>query len=89
MFVMLATYFSGFLMVSQLKYRSLKEIDFKKRHPFSILVAASLFLFVLASEPQITLFTIGFSYALSSPLKTVMGFLRVTKAEEVQPDKPS
>jgi CDP-diacylglycerol--serine O-phosphatidyltransferase len=89
LFVMLVTYFSGFLMVSSLKYRSLKEIDFKKRHPFSILVAASLFLFVLASEPQITLFVIGFSYALSCPLKKILGRLKVTKpklqAENIQP----
>ncbi len=89
LFVMIATYFSGFLMVSQLKYRSLKEIDFKKRHPFSILVAASLFLFVLASEPQITVFVIGFSYVLSCPLKTILSHLKVGKnpqTEDIQPN---
>jgi CDP-diacylglycerol--serine O-phosphatidyltransferase len=80
LFVMLTTYFSGFLMVSSLKYRSLKEIDFKKRHPFSILVAASLFLFVLASEPQITLFFIGFTYALSTPVRKVLGLTESGKA---------
>ena len=88
LFVMLVTYFSGFLMVSTLKYRSLKEIDFKKRHPFSILVAASLFMFVLASEPQITLVVIGFSYALSSPAKKFMAYQEVRKlkpqAEHIQ-----
>lgn len=79
--VMLITYFSGFLMVSPLKYRSLKEVDFKKRHPFSILVAASLFLFVLASEPQITVFIVGFSYALSCPTKRIIEILKPARSK--------
>ncbi len=83
LFVMMVTYFSGFLMVSSLRYRSLKEIDFKKRHPFSILVAASLFLFVLASEPQITLFIIGISYALSSPVKKIKVYVRAAKIKSL------
>lgn len=81
LFVMITTYFSAFLMVSSLRYRSLKEIDFKKRRPFGILVTASLFIFVVASEPQITLFIMGFSYILSSPVKKLRAHIREIKRE--------
>ncbi|MFQ5988737.1 MAG: CDP-diacylglycerol--serine O-phosphatidyltransferase [Candidatus Methylomirabilales bacterium] len=60
---------TSFLMVSKVKYRSLKEIDISRRHPFTILVSVVLAMLVIASEPNLLLFSFFFLYALS-------GFLR-------------
>ncbi len=60
---------TSFLMVSKVKYRSLKEIDISRRHPFTILISVVLAMLVIASEPNLLLFSFFFLYALS-------GFLR-------------
>ncbi len=60
---------TAFLMVSKVRYRSLKEIDIARRHPFTILVSVILIMLVVASEPNLLLLGFFFCYALS-------GFLR-------------
>ncbi len=58
----------GILMVSNLRYYSFKEIDFKGHVPFfSILVVVLLFS-VIAWDPPSVLFVMFFLYALSGPL---------------------
>lgn len=56
---------TGFLMVSKVRYRSLKEIDISRRHPFTILVSVILVMLVVASEPILLLFGFFLGYALS------------------------
>ncbi len=67
----LITVFSGLLMVSNIRYHSFKEVDWKEKVPFvSILVLLLLFV-AIASEPPIVLF-FGFSiYGLSGLLITM------------------
>lgn len=60
---------TAFLMVSKIRYRSLKEFDISRRHPFTILISVLLTMLIIASEPNLLLFTFFFLYALS-------GFLR-------------
>lgn len=60
---------TAFLMVSKIRYRSLKEIDIARRHPFTILITVLLAMLIIASEPSLLLFGFFFLYALS-------GFLR-------------
>lgn len=60
---------TAFLMVSKIRYRSLKEIDIARRHPFTILISLLLAMLIIASEPSLLLFVFFFLYALS-------GFLR-------------
>jgi CDP-diacylglycerol--serine O-phosphatidyltransferase len=71
LFIILLTYMLAFLMVSTIKYRSLKEVHMKKRHPFSLLVFASLALFVMAAEPQLMLFMLFSLYTLSGILESI------------------
>lgn len=71
LFIILLTYMLAFLMVSTIKYRSIKEVHLKKRRPFSILVAASLLLFMLAAEPQLVVFMLFSLYALSGIVESV------------------
>ncbi len=71
MLIILLTYMLAFLMVSTMKFRSIKEVHLKKRRPFSMLVAASLLLFILAAEPQLMLFIIFGVYILSGIVESV------------------
>jgi len=58
-------YSLSFLMVSKVRYRSLKGIDIKKRRPFTILIGLTLGLLVIASQPSLLLFAAFFYYAAS------------------------
>lgn len=52
------------LMVSTLKYHGLKEIDFKKRKPFMLLVAIVAAFVLIIMSPEIVLFVFGFIYMI-------------------------
>jgi CDP-diacylglycerol--serine O-phosphatidyltransferase len=56
------------LMVSNIKYHSFKEIDFKGHVPFFAVLVVVLLFSVIAWDPPIVLFAMFFLYALSGPL---------------------
>ncbi len=64
-------YIVSFLMVSNVRYYSFKEVKWFERHPFSSLVILILFLTVIASEPRVTLFILGIAYGISGPVAIV------------------
>lgn len=64
-FLILMVYLLSFLMVSNFRYRSFKQLDFRKKRPFNLLVMSVLVIFVVAAFPQLMLFLIFFSYSLS------------------------
>jgi len=69
------TVVAGLLMVSNIRFYSLKQIDFKGRIPFvRILLLVLLFVFI-ASEPPLVLFSIALVYAISGPVMTLL-FIR-------------
>jgi len=73
------TVVAGILMVSNIRYYSLKQIDFKGRIPFvGILLLVLLFVFI-ASEPPLVLFSIALVYAISGPVMTLL-FIRKHRA---------
>lgn len=53
------------LMVSTIRYRSFKNMDFHTRWPFFALVITVGTIFIIASEPQITLFVLVLLYVMS------------------------
>lgn len=57
----------GILMVSNLRYYSFKEIDFKGHVPFVTVLAVVLLFSVIAWNPPAVLFIMFFLYALSGP----------------------
>jgi CDP-diacylglycerol--serine O-phosphatidyltransferase len=68
-------FFLSILMVSTVQYESLKKLNFGKRMPFKALIYSVLILYVLAIEPELSLF-IGFSsYILSSIVKLIFDIL--------------
>ncbi len=71
--------FIAILMVSNVRYYSFKELDFKGKVPFiHVLVIVILFV-AIASDPSVVLF-IGFLlYALIGPFQTLLALHRVRK----------
>ncbi len=85
------TLFAGILMVSNIRYRSFKDLDLKGRIPFvTMLVVVLVFVFVSIDPPQV-LFAIFLGYALSGPVVTLVT-LRRRRAERLRMqggDKPA
>lgn len=56
-------YVLAFLMVSTIKFRSLKEFDIKKRKPFNVVLGLILLIFIIIMKPQMMVFLIFWGYA--------------------------
>lgn len=68
------------LMVSNLRYYSFKEIDFKGKVPFLYILVMIILFVAIAADPAVVLF-IGFSiYALSGPIMTWVHFRKIKKS---------
>ena len=74
------TLMAGILMVSNIRYRSFKDLDLKGRVRFvTMLIVVMIFVFISLDPPQV-LFAIFLLYALSGPVNTLMT-LRKRRAE--------
>ncbi|CAB0151805.1 Phosphatidylcholine synthase [Pseudidiomarina piscicola] len=62
---------AGLLMVSNFRYHSFKDVDWRGRVPFVVILAVVLAFVVVATEPSLVLFSIFFLYALSGPITTI------------------
>lgn len=67
-FLLLIMYAMALLMVSTIHYTSFKKLDLQGRKPFSAVLALLLLICVVASEPQILLFTIAVLYVFLGPI---------------------
>ncbi|OGP56322.1 MAG: CDP-diacylglycerol--serine O-phosphatidyltransferase [Deltaproteobacteria bacterium RBG_13_52_11] len=67
-------YVLAFLMVSNIRYPSFKNLELLKRKPFNTLVAMTLTIVVVVAEPAIMLFIISFVYLLMGPVNVVRGW---------------
>lgn len=69
----------AFLMVSNVRYYSFKELDFKGKVPFLYVLVIVVVFVAIAAHPALILF-IGFLlYALSGPCQTLIALHRVRK----------
>ena len=67
------------LMVSNIRYYSFKELDFKGKVPFLHVLLIVILFVAIAANPSVVLF-IGFTlYALSGPLQTLIALHRMRK----------
>jgi CDP-diacylglycerol---serine O-phosphatidyltransferase len=83
-FVLVLVYGLSYLMVSTHKYMSFKHPRTSKAKAFQVLVGMVLVLMVVATEPQVTLFVIGFLYVLSGPVGGLYQALLGKKAAKEQ-----
>lgn len=58
----------GVLMVSNIRYRSFKEIDLKRNVPFITILIIILIVVLVATNPSVILFSIFFLYAVLYPI---------------------
>lgn len=72
----------GLLMVSNFNYHSFKQVDFRGKVPFIVIVGVMLFFAVVLTEPPIVLFAIFGLYALSGPVGWLVSRGRDAKAKE-------
>jgi CDP-diacylglycerol--serine O-phosphatidyltransferase len=69
--LLLMTLLVAFLMVSNIKYPSLKNLELLKRKPFNTLVAMILTIVLVVAQPEIMLFTFACLYFISGPVVAV------------------
>lgn len=70
------TALAGLLMVSNIRYHSFKQVDFKGKVPFFVIVVVMLVFAVVLTEPPLLLFGIFFVYMLAGPALSLQRLLR-------------
>lgn len=70
--VLVTTIATGLLMVSNFRYSSFKEIDFKNKVPFIVTILAMLAVSFVMAQPQRMLFLLSVAYAASGPIVTLV-----------------
>ncbi|MDN3519685.1 CDP-diacylglycerol--serine O-phosphatidyltransferase [Aquisalimonas lutea] len=72
MIALLVTVATGLLMVSNFRYYSFKEFDFRYRVPFIVLVVLVLIIAFASIHPPVVLFLAFVAYAVSGPAMTLV-----------------
>ncbi|MBI5491823.1 MAG: CDP-diacylglycerol--serine O-phosphatidyltransferase [Deltaproteobacteria bacterium] len=70
--VLILVYALAFLMISNVKYYSFKELNLSQRMPFRLLVGLIFLLIVVAAEPTVMLFILTLGYVISGPITTLI-----------------
>jgi len=78
-------YILAFLMVSNIRYFSFKELDLANRKPFSIFIFIILTMIVIVMEPTIVLFAFILAYVLSGPVNMVRAWRRRKALRKLEP----
>lgn len=73
---LLITVLGGVLMVSNIRYRSFKDLDLRGRVPFVTILAVPLVFVLIFIDPPQVLFAIFLGYALSGPAAVVLRMLQ-------------
>jgi len=69
----------AFLMVSTLRFHGAKELDFRKRKPFWILVAFVIVLMLIVMHPPISLFLFAMIYLIGGIIENIILFSKGKK----------
>ncbi len=67
------------LMVSNIRYYSFKEVDFKGKVPFLYVLLLVVLFAAVASDPSLIIWLASIGYAASGPFQTLMTVQRVRK----------
>ena len=69
--VLILIYALAFLMISNVKFYSFKELNPSQRMPFRLLVGLVFLLIVIAAQPVVMLFVLTLGYVISGPITTL------------------
>jgi CDP-diacylglycerol--serine O-phosphatidyltransferase len=86
--MLILMYMLSYLMVSSLQYLSFKHPETSRARAFQVMVAMVLFVMVVATEPQVTLFVLGLVYIVSAPCSSAYRFL-VQRGHTEKREKPA
>ena len=87
--VALITIISGLLMVSNFRYHSFKEVDWKGKVPFVSLLLMVLIVIMVASNPPLVLFPVFLLYLISGPLVTLRQLQKVKQERKKEKTEKS
>jgi CDP-diacylglycerol--serine O-phosphatidyltransferase len=79
---LIITVAAGLFMVSNLRYSSFKQVDFRGKVPFFAIVVVMLSFAVVLSEPPLVLFLVFFAYILSGPVIGVRRAWRMRRRQD-------
>ena len=57
----------SFLMISKVRYRSFKEIDLRRRLPYTLIALVAIVFWLIASAPETVLLLMAACYVVSGP----------------------
>jgi len=87
--ILIMLYVLSFLMVSTIRYNSLKKAELFRKMKFNVLVAFMLILIFIAAQPSIALFVIALGYVASGPFYFAKSRKRLKQEAETRPEKPA
>lgn len=82
--ILVMIYILSFLMVSTIKYNSLKRPELFRKMNFNVLVTTILVLIFIAAQPSMALFFIGFLYVISGLFAAIKHCLKNPKIKKDQ-----
>ena len=82
-FVLILTVFLALLMVSTLRFHGLKEVDFRRRKPFWILVVFVIGIVLVLIHPPTALFVFAMGYLLEGLIENIYMFAKKRKSAGV------
>ncbi len=83
--VLAMIYILAFLMVSNIRYFSIKELDLAKRKPFSIFIFVILSMIVIIMQPVIVLFVFALAYVFSGPANMILSWRKKRTLRKMEP----
>lgn len=85
---LIITVLAGVLMVSNIRYRSFKDVDLRGRVSFMTILAVPLVFVLLFQDPPQVLFLTFFGYALSGPVAILFRWLRREEKDHTEKHHP-
>ena len=83
--VLAMIYVLAFLMVSNIRYFSFKELDLARRKPFSIFIFVILSMIVIIMQPVIVLFVFALAYVFSGPVNMILAWRKKKTLRKMEP----
>lgn len=75
-FLVIITILLSFLMVSTLRYHGLKEIDFRERKPFWVLIVFVIIMFIIFIHPSTAIFIFAMAYLFWGIIENIYLFIK-------------
>jgi len=87
--ILVMIYILAFLMVSNIRYFSFKELDLARKKPFRIFIFIILSMIIIIMEPILVLFSFVLFYVFSGPVNILIAWRkkRALKRMEVIPEE--